>query len=385
MWFFFACISDKNLDTGTETSQNDTIQQDSGFSSEPSLEDTSGEDTGTRPPDPLEGTYVSMTGSVTWTLTFDEEAQANGFETCSYRRSYAGEQRIDHSYLCPDCEIIVQGVATMEQGADCHAQISSDTATQRTELWGLGTGSFFRSSHEQRALGALGEIAGMGEDQDIALFWESDNTLTAGGTMHLEAVGTTRYTIDPSIVPDPDTVPHQGPYTCGWPQNDPGTLEMDYHIDVDKTFPNVHLIDQCGERLSLWDLYGHWLILDTTQSDCGPCRAMAGSSEEALQAMRADGIDVMMVSFLGNGLSAPFETPSQSTFDNWVETYNLHDPVLFDEGFAYALFPTFVEDFSGEGFGYPTWLLVNPEMTLVYGNVGFGSWDNVRSVIEEYR
>ena len=383
MWLFFACISDKNLDTGTDTPPNDTAQEDtspedSGVASEPSTEET-----GTTDTDIEEGSYVRMTGSVTWTLTFDEEAQANGFETCSYRRSYEGEQRIDHSYLCPDCEIMVQGVATMEEGGDCHAQISSDTGTQRTELWGLGNGSFFRSGHEQRALGALGEIAGMGADQDIALFWESDNTLTAGGTMHLEAVGTTRYTIDPSIVPDPDTVPHEGVYACGWPQNDPGTLVLDYHIDVGKTFPNVHLMDQCGERLSLWDLYGHWLILDTTQSDCGPCRSMAGSSEEALQAMRADGIDVMMVSFLGNGLSAPFETPSQSTFNNWVETYNLQDPVLFDEGFAFALFPSFVEEYTGEGFGYPTWLLVNPEMTLVHGNVGFGNWDSIRSAIEE--
>ena len=377
MWLFFACQqADKHQDSA--------IIDETGWN-EPSTEDSAGNPTDTNPLDPQDGTYVRMTGSVTWTLTFDEEAQANGLESCSYTRTYEGEERIDHAYLCPDCEVMVQGIATMQEGGECHAQISSDTAEQRTELWGLGNGSFFRSSHEQRALGALGTVDEIAIDMDIPLFWSSENTLTAGGTMLLEAIGTARYSIDPSITPNPDTVPHQGPYSCGWPQNDPGNLILDYHIDVGKTFPNVHLIDQCGERLSLWDLYGHWLILDTTQSDCGPCRSMAGSSEEALQTMRSAGIDVMMVSFLGNGLSAPFETPSQSTLDNWVENYNLHDPVLFDEGFAFALFPSFVEEFSGEGFGYPTWLLVNPEMTLVYGNVGFGDWEQIQNAIEEHQ
>jgi len=154
-------------------------------------------------------------------------------------------------------------------------------------------------------------------------------------------------------------------------------------LGIGKTFPNVQLYDQCNERLSLWDLYGNWLILDTTQSDCGPCRSMASSSEEFLQEMRAEGFDIMMVSFLGNGLSYPYETPSESTLNDWVSSYGLQDPVLYDQGFAYALFPTFVEEFSGEGFGYPTWLIVNPQMELVYGNVGFGSWDDIAQVIRD--
>ena len=99
--------------------------------------------------------------------------------------------------------------------------------------------------------------------------------------------------------------------------------------------------------------------------------------------MREQGIEVMMVSFLGNGLSAPFETPDTTTFTNWVEQYDLQDPVVYDEGFTYALFPDFVERFTGEGFGYPTWLLVDPDMTLVYGNVGFGTWEDIQNKILE--
>ena len=372
MWFFIAC---QQVDKSTE----DTHQTDTAFVEDTALLEDTDQPDDTQ--EPQTGSYVRMTGTVTWTLTFDEEAQANGFENCSYRRSYEGEERIDRPYLCPDCEIMVQGIATMEEGGDCHAQISNNNATQRTELWGLGNRSFYRSSHEQRALGALGEVDTIKPDVDIELFWSSENTLQVGGSMLLEATGSAQYSVDSSIIPDPATQPHQGEYSCGWPQNDPEDLIQDYQIDIGKTFPNVHLVDQCGERLSLWDLYGHWLILDTTQSDCGPCRSMAASSEEALTQMREQGLDVMMVSFLGNGLSAPFETPDSATLTNWVEEYDLQDPVLYDEGFTYALFPDFVENFSGEGFGYPTWLLVDPQMTLVYGNVGFGSWDDIQNKI----
>ena len=56
--------------------------------------------------------------------------------------------------------------------------------------------------------------------------------------------------------------------------------------------------------------------------------------------------------------------------------------VLYDRGFAYALFPDFIADFSGESFGYPTWLVIDPEMNLVDGNVGFGSWDDVGDIIK---
>ena len=278
---------------------------------------------------------------------------------------------------------MVQGIATMEEGLDCHAQISSNNAEQRTELWGLGNNSFYRSGHEQRALGALGTVENVDSDTDIALFWSSENALNDGGNMLLEASGNMQYTVDSSISPDPDVLPHEGSYTCGWPQNNPGDLVLDYVLGMEKTFPNVHLRDQCGERVSLWDFYGSWLILDTTQSDCGPCRNMAADAEEALEEMRANGLDVVMISFLGNGLSYPYETPSQETLDSWVESYGLQDPVLFDEGFAFALFPSFVEELTGEGFGYPTWLLVNPEMKLVYGNVGFGSWENIQNAIQE--
>jgi len=330
-----------------------------------------------------EGTIPAVTvqGQVTWTLRFDADAEALGYEDCAYTRSFEGTQYLDMDYLCPDCTVQVSGTATMTEGLDCYSQISSAPESERTEAWGWGDGGFHRSGRTQFPLGELSTFDDTGEGTEIALAWESESELTDGGVMILSAAGSLTYQTDSSILL-PDPIPTRTePYTCGWPQNDPGDLALDYVLGVGKTFPNVYLKDQCGELLSLWDLHGSWLVMDTSQSDCGPCQTMAASAEEFVADMAAEGIDVKVVSFLGNGLSEPFGTPSAATLGTWVDSFGLTDPVLYDRGFAYATFPDFVTEYTGESFGYPTWLVVSPEMELVHGNVGFGSWDDVAEII----
>jgi len=324
---------------------------------------------------------IRVSGDVTWTLAFDADAQAQGFTDCSYTRSYEGVQVLDLGYLCPDCAVISQGDATISQGLDCYSQISSDPQTVRTEAWGWSDdGRFFRSGLEQYPLGELSSIdptASTGAD----LSWESSSDLSPGGTMTLSAAGSIRWLIDDqALLPDPWPVRTE-PYACGWPTNDPGTLSLDYELGLGKTFPNVRLVDQCGERPALWDLYGSWLVIDTAQPDCGPCRSMASTAEAFLNQMADEGIDVKFVSLLGAGLSEPWATPSQDVYDAWVTSYNPTTPLLQDRGFGYALFPAFAEAETGEAFGYPTWIVVDPTMKPVAVNVGFGSWDAVAEII----
>jgi hypothetical protein len=99
--------------------------------------------------------------------------------------------------------------------------------------------------------------------------------------------------------------------------------------------------------------------------------------------MAAEGIPVRVITLMGNGLTEPYGTPSQSIIDSWIADQAVTDPVLFDRGFHYALFPDFIEGFNGDSFGYPAWLVLDPEMTLFYGAVGFSSWDSVSEVVLE--
>jgi len=336
--------------------------------------------TGDDPSIPTQPAIV-VEGEITWTLTFDEDAQAGGFYDCAYTRQFQGQQVLDMDYLCPACITQVQGIATMSDGLDCYSQISANPTTERTEHWGWSASSFFRTGSEQAPLGELSPFEDNGQGSTNDLSWSSESTLSDSGTMVLAASGTMTWEVDEDILIEDPWAQRTQPYTCGWPMEDPGTLALDYSLAIGETFPNVRLADQCGDQLALWDLYGRWLVLDTSQSDCGPCQSMAAGAEAFVTEMAEDGIEVMVVGLLGNGLSNPYGTPSESTFEGWISTFNLSDPVLYDRGFAYALFPEFIEETTGDTFGYPTWLVVDPSMTLVYGNVGFGSWDDVGDVI----
>ena len=63
-------------------------------------------------------------------------------------------------------------------------------------------------------------------------------------------------------------------YACGWPHNDPGTLSG-AGPNLGDTVGNLELIDQCGDRVRLWDLAGSWHVLFMTASWCSACLAEA--------------------------------------------------------------------------------------------------------------
>jgi thiol-disulfide isomerase/thioredoxin len=320
-------------------------------------------------------------GEVTWSLTFDAAAQAEGYTDCSYRRSYQGLQALDLGYLCPECALHLVGDATMEEGLDCAAVIVSDPPTVRAEGWGWSAdGRFFRSSYGLAPLGELTTIDLSG-GQQAALSWESEGEIGTTGTLLLQASGTVSWWLDEqTLLPDPWPARTE-PYACGWPTDDPGTLALDYELTLGDVLPNVRLRDQCDEKLALWDLYGRWLVVDSAQPDCGPCRSMASTAEDFVQQMAAEGIEVVVVSLLGKGLAEPFSEPDEAVYDDWVTQYQPSGPVLRDRGYGYALLPDLAESATGEEFGYPTWMVIAPDMTIAHVNVGFSDWEAVAEVI----
>lgn len=321
--------------------------------------------------------------TVTWTLDFSEEAEANGLYDCSYSRTYEAIERVDLPFLCPDCSLIVEGDATLTEGADCSAQIST-SGTVRTELWGLSDdGRLFRTSLEQGPMSELTTLTLPAEGEWGEVFWDSTSELSAGGTMYLAANGQIRFETDNSTLLVDHSTPRTTPYSAGWEQNDPGNLTLDYTPALGETFPNARFEDQCHDWVDLWDFYGSYLVIDNSQPDCGPCQNMAAGEADFVAGLRAEGIPVRVITLMGAGLSQSTTTPPASTVDAWISRFGVDEPMLYDRGFGYAMFAPFLEDFSGEDFGYPAWVIVDPEMTLIYGNIGFGNWDSVASVIRD--
>jgi len=339
--------------------------------------------------DPVEAEPIlakRITAEVTWNLAFDATAEADGYVDCSYTRTYEGLQVLDLDYTCPTCSVIVRGEATLIDGADCHAQINGGEAElTRTELWGIGDEglTLYRAGRDQFPLGDLATFElPVVEGESSLVAWDSTAETDSGGVMELSAAGALTLSTDDSVTVTPPFGARAAPYGCGWECNDPGTLELDYTLEIGGTLPNVRLDDACGEAVDLWDFYGSYIVLDLSQPDCGPCQAMAQQEHEFIQEMRRKGIPVRVVTLMGVGLSYPYLTPEPEALQDWIDAFALTEPVLADRGYGYALFSRSTEELAGESFGYPTWAIIDPQMRLQKVSVGFGSFDPIVATIE---
>ena len=231
-------------------------------------------------------------------------------------------------------------------------------------------------------MGELTTFSGSsGDGSPVAIAWESTYEI-GGGNVTLSAAGTLSWEEDGDTMLTDFWGPRADPYACEWECNDPGDLAGDYDLQTGDVMPNFRLQDQCGEWVDLHDFAGSYVVLDTSQFDCGPCRSMAQTEEAFLEEMRSRGVAVRVLTLMGDGLGDPYGTPDASTVDWWINEYGLTDPVLYDRGYAYALFPQYIYDSTGEDFGYPAWLVLDPQMQVISGNVGFSSWDAVIDIIE---
>jgi len=325
----------------------------------------------------------AVAGDITWAIDFDAAAEALGKVDCTYRRTAEGMQVQAHGHLCPGCDLVAAVDATLVEGAACVESIGSAATAVRTETWALDpAGGFYRSGVFPGPLReALAAVDRAGAGGDVPVAWESTATLDTGGGFTLRAAGTLRWDAAPSRSAPDALGPRAAAYACGWECNDPGGAVPSVGLETGGRLYPGRFVDACGEGVDLWDFAGSWLVVDTAQPDCGPCRAMAASHGPFVAQMAAEGIRVRVVTLLGAGLSAPWATPEVGVLDAWVAEYGDDQPVLLDRGYGAALFPPYAEGETGESFGYPTWVVVDPSLTVRAVNVGFGSWDDVAAVI----
>lgn len=327
---------------------------------------------------------VVISSTVTWTLAFDEEAEALGWTDCAYTREFSGVQRLDLPHLCPTCSVIAEGEARMTEGfEDCYEPLFGGEA-DRTETWGISEAGLHRTGASQAPL--LDPLASFtpptAEGDPVELAWEAEYGLTDGGNVVLAASGSMAWAPDPSIELTEYLGPRSSPYACGWECNDPGDLAGVDPMAPGETIPSGRFEDQCGDMVDLYDFYGSYLIIDSSQSDCGPCRAMAAEAEVFKAEMVAQDIPVRMVTLLGNGLADPFGTPPEEVLQGWASAYALTDPVLYDRGWTYVYFSRYMPEYLDDSLGFPAWMIVDPDMNVLYANVGFSTWDTAQDVIE---
>ncbi|MDP2304898.1 MAG: redoxin family protein [Pseudomonadota bacterium] len=364
-------------DTDTDTDDTDTDDtEDPGPScaEEPPPPDV--KDTGDEP-----WAAETLTGAVTWTLSFDAEAEALGFVDCTYTRAYSQTEVGDQGYLCPDCTLLSTGTAVMTDGYEaCFLQISS-AESERVEHLGLGEidgeTHLFRSGSENVSLADMGAV--VAEEAGFAVAWEDESALEDGGNMVLAAAGTLTLGVSADAWVADVTGARTEPYSCGWTMNNPGGPNSSWSFANGERFPNVRLDDQCGDAVDLWDFLGHYLVIDSSSPDCGPCQSMAEGAEAFKARMEAACAPIEMVTLLNESLGAINQPAAPDVLQEWADTFGLTSPVLADKGAGYALFPEYLGIESG--MSYPAVVLLDPDGNVLYGSTGFGDWSEFEAII----
>ena len=331
----------------------------------------SAETTDTTPTTTPSGNLSTISGEITWAIDFDAEAEASGLTDCSYSRTYTGVENASAPWACPACEIVYEADITMSEGyADCYSQISTTTPSE-VEWLGYGGGEWYRGS------GAAMTVRGDAELTDALL------TVTQTIEGSEATTGTLTFQIDGSLTRSategdpmhgytpPDT------YACGWPKADPAAYDGPWEITDSGTMPDGWFLDVCDEPVRLHDFKGAYLVIEVSAMDCPPCQTAAEAEPEFEAALHEAGIEAYAITLLAPSLSDVAGTPTNAQLQQWIDLFSLTSPVLADRGWGYKL----VGDHMGDDFGYPTLLVYDPDLNLIYQQVGFSTYDDILDAI----
>jgi hypothetical protein len=93
--------------------------------------------------------------------------------------------------------------------------------------------------------------------------------------------------------------------------------------------------------------------------------------------MAAQGDEVHVITLMAPSLADPLGDTSDAQLEAWTTNYDLTSPVLADRGWGIAMFLPAI----GEQMGYPSWVVVDPDLNVVQYDTGFGSWQQFIDII----
>ena len=325
---------------------------------------------------PIEAEVLALNGSIIWNIDFDTDAEALGFTDCSYQRDYTGIEDRSAKWLCPTCEQMFLLDVDLSQGLeDCYQQIATSPAPQERLGW-TADGEWRRAPAPSYALTEQGAVTWDGASFTTANTTEVE--LDDGGTFTFDIDGT--FALSEGIGDPMHGMTPPSSYSCGWQKADPPAYDGDYTLAIGQTLPDGVFLDQCNESVRLHDFKGTYIVIDISAVNCPPCRSMAETEPAFADDMEQQGIPVSVVTLMAPSLSEVLSPTPQETLLEWVESYDLHSPVLSDRGWGYWLGGTAL----GDEFAYPTWIVIDPELNVLAMGTGFSSWDEIATTITNH-
>jgi hypothetical protein len=321
----------------------------------------------------------TIAGDITWTVTFDTDAQTAGQTNCTYTRHYEAVEDESAKWLCPTCDVILKADVEMTAGkADCFSQVSPDFPEPATLEWigfqgdkvfrggGLTMGEFGTQTTDANTLTTTNQVLDLDAPKGGKMQFDIAGSLTKG-----TVVGDPMHGFYPPA--------H---YKCGWHRAHAEPYTGDYTIVKGKIVPDGLFKDACDETVRLHELSGKYLVIDMSARDCPPCQAMAKAEEGFKADMAAKGIEVEFVTLMAPSLSDPLGETTTPMLQGWINKYSSTSPVIADRGWGLSMFVPAVLANSGEDAGYPSWVVVAPDLTVLDLGTGYGSMKQFQDPIE---
>lgn len=96
--------------------------------------------------------------------------------------------------------------------------------------------------------------------------------------------------------------------------------------------PDMRLMDQHGDEVSLWQFYGMVVALDISTIWCGPCQALA----DEVDAVQADYEDEGFIYLTMLPEDGEGQIPELEDLEYWAELHEITAPILADDqGYSY--------------------------------------------------
>lgn len=135
--------------------------------------------------------------------------------------------------------------------------------------------------------------------------------------------------------------------------------------------PDMCMLDQNGQQVSLWQFYGEVILLDISAEWCAPCQELAEGVDETWKEFEADGF-VYLTLLTEDQFSEP---PNQEVLQKWASDFGITAPVLSDtENYKQQLVP--------DG-AYPRLILINRNMEIIIDKVNPATDEVIHQAVQD--